>query len=187
MIGTNSAERQAGVRATVARFFRMLESPLQSLPYQMPMTAAVSPTFAARYPEAAIIFDNLHSMHDVVSDILANPSVPRDQKRAEILLAGRRFRDDSSYVMTVPAWLTMTAAMGVENMGGPAVGFTEALPTPTVTRGAVMQHDRATGRMTGMKVGRMTGAMEAMSHDTMHHHEVPADSVTKPAVPPKKP
>ena len=41
----------------------------------MPMTAAVAPEFARRYPEFAIIFDNLHSMHDVISDVLANDSV----------------------------------------------------------------------------------------------------------------
>ena len=43
----------------------------------MPMTAAVAPEFAARYPEVAIIFDNLHSMHDVISDVLADTTIPR--------------------------------------------------------------------------------------------------------------
>ncbi len=190
IVGRNSAERQAGVRATVARFWQMLQDPLASLLYQMPMTAAISPEFAKRYPEAAIIFDNLHSMHDVVSDILANPSVPRDRKRAEIVKAGQLFRDDTSYVMSVPAWLTMATEMGVQNMGGPSVGFAPALPTPSVTRGAVMQHDRQTGKMTGMKTGSMTGGMEGMSHEMMHH-AMPADTAKKPpaapAVPTRKP
>ncbi|MDZ7632556.1 MAG: hypothetical protein U5K74_14705 [Gemmatimonadaceae bacterium] len=176
LVGTTAVARQAGVRATVARFWQMLEAPMTSLPYQMPMTAAISPTFAARYPEAAIIFDNLHSMHDVVSDILANPAVPRERKRAEILRAGRLFRDDTSYVMPIEGWRTMSIAMGVENMGGPSAGFTTALPTPTVTRGAVMQHDRQTGKMTGMKVGQMTG----MSHEGMDHGAKP-DTVAKVA------
>jgi hypothetical protein len=186
LVGKTSVERQAGVRTTVARFWQMLQDPPNTLPYQMPMTAAISPEFAKRYPEAAIIFDNLHSMHDVVSDILANPSVPRDRKRVEIVLAAQRFRDDTSYVMSVPAWLTMAHEMGVENMGGPAVGFAAALPTPSVTRGAVMQHDRRTGKMTGMKAGTMTGGMEGMSHEMMHH-AMPADSAKKPVVPPRKP
>jgi hypothetical protein len=188
LTGKTPVEREAGVRATVARFFQMLNDPPRTLPYQMPMTAAIAPAFAARYPEAAIIFDNLHSMHDVVSDILANPAVPRNQKRAEIVKAGRMFRDDTSYVMPVSAWLTMSAAMGVNNMGGPSVGFSPDLAIPTVTRGAVMQHDRATGRMTGMKVGAMTGAMEGMSHEGMHHETPPRDTTkTPPPVPPKKP
>ena len=188
LVGTSGAERQAGVRATVARFWQMLRDPMTSLPYQMPMTAAIAPTFARRFPEAAIIFDNLHSMHDVVSDILTNPSVPRDRKRAEIVRAGQLFRDDTSYVMSEAAWRVMAQEMGVENMGGAATGFTPALPTPTVTRGAVMVHDNASGRMTGMKVGRMVGgahagmdhgapADSATSHKGMDHG-TPADSVT---------
>ena len=189
IVGMTSEARQAGVRATVARFWQMLKDPARTLPYQMPMTAAIAPEFAKRYPEAAIIFDNLHSMHDVVSDILTNPSVPRNAKRAEILRAGKLFRDDTSYVMPVAGWLAMSREMGVENMGGRSVNFTMELPTPTVTKGAVMQHDRQTGRMTGMKVGAMTGA----SHDGMDHgaapaaaaghegHEMPAPAAQPPA------
>src|SRR5690606_40153169 len=120
-------------------------------------TAAVAPTFADRFPEAAIVFDNLHSMHDVISDILANPDVPRDRKRAEILLAAERFRDDTSYVMTVEAWRAMSEHMGIENQGGPAVGFLPELPAPTVSYGAVMQHDPQTGEMTGISYGEAIG------------------------------
>ena len=116
---------------------------------------------AARYPEASIIFDNLHSMHDVISDILANPAVPRDRKRAEILLAARRFRDDTSFVTTEQGWRTMAQHMGLENMGGPPVGFLPELPTPTVTYGAVMTHDPATGEMTGFTYGSAVGDAHA--------------------------
>ena len=161
VVGTTVAQRQGGVRATTARFWQMLQDPPRTFPYQMPMTPAVAPAFAARFQEAAIIFDNLHSMHDVISDILANDAVPRDRKRAEILLAARRFRDDTSYVMTPQAWLAMSAHMGVENMGGPSVGFQTALPTPTVTYGAVMTHDDRTGQMAGFKYGQATGGGHA--------------------------
>ena len=169
LVNSTVEARQAGVRATTARFWQMIGTPVETMPYQMPMTAAVAPTFAARYPEAAIIFDNLHSMHDVISDVLANPEVPRERKRAEILLAAERYRDDTSFVMPVPAWLTMSREMGVENMGGPAVGFLPELPTPAVTYGAVMEHDEQTGRMVGMKTGQMTGAhnMAGMDHANM--------------------
>jgi len=114
LVGKSVAERQAGVRATVARFWQMLGDPMTSLPYQMPMTAAIAPEFAKRFPEAAIIFDNLHSMHDVASDILANPSVPRNRKRAEIVREMRRLmlesadglsdtgRDELCRLLTVP-------------------------------------------------------------------------------------
>jgi hypothetical protein len=161
LVGKSVEERQAGVRATTARFWQMLAAPTRTMPYQMPMTAAVAPEFARRYTEAAIIFDNLHSMHDVISDILANDSVPRNRKRAEILRAAERFRDDTSYVMTVDGWLAMSGHMGVENMGGPAVGFTPALPEQTVTYGAVMTHDDSTGEMLGFRYGQATGGEHA--------------------------
>ena len=138
--GQNGDERQTGVLATVARFRQMLENSPANMPRVMPMTPAVAPLFTARYPEAAIIFDNLHGMHDVISDILANPSVPRQRKRAEILLAARRYRDDTSFVMTRAEWLDMAKSMGVENMGGPAGGLLADLPEPTVETGAAVDH-----------------------------------------------
>ena len=179
LVATTPDARQAAVRGTVARFWQMLDDPPRKMPHQMPMTAAVAPTFATRYPEAAIIFDNLHSMHDVISDILANPSVPRDRKRAEILRAAELYRDDTSYVMPVDAWLTMSREMGIENMGGPSVGFLPELPTPTVTYGAVMQHDDRTGRMTGMKTGQMTGAMAGHDHSAMSGGTTARDSTAR--------
>jgi hypothetical protein len=170
--GGSVDEKQAGVRATVARFWQMLQDAPRTMPYVMPMTAAVSPAFAKRYPEAAIIFDNLHSMHDVVSDILANPDVTRDRKRAEIMLAARRYRDDTSFVMSEGAWRTMAQHMGVENMGGVAGNPLPPLPTPTVTIGAVMTHDDRTGEMTGFSYGEATGG----AHAAMQPAATPADS-----------
>ena len=120
LAGKSREERQTGVAATVTRFRQMIEQPPTRMPSVMPMTPAVAPLFTARYPEAAIIFDNLHSMHDVISDILANPSVPRDRKREEILIAGRRYRDNSSFVTTAGEWREMAAMMGVQKMGGVA-------------------------------------------------------------------
>lgn len=141
LVGRTESERRTGVSATVARFWHMLEGAPDGMPRLMPMTAAVAPTFTARYPEAAIIFDNLHSMHDVVSDVLASTGVPEGQKRAEILRAAERYRDDSSFLMTVQAWRDMSTSMGVHNMGGPAAGFLPPLPEATVARGAVMVGD----------------------------------------------
>ncbi len=148
LVGNTVEERQAGVAATVARFRQMLPNAPEGYPVVMPMTAAIAPTFAKRWPEIAIIFDNLHSMHDVISDILANATVPRDRKRALILKAAREYRDDVTEIMTVPGWLRMTEMMGLHNQGGPAVGFLPALPTPTMARGAVMRHDKD-GNMIG--------------------------------------
>ncbi|MBW3554064.1 MAG: hypothetical protein KY466_11160, partial [Gemmatimonadetes bacterium] len=138
LVNDDGPSRTAGVNATVGRFWQMLENAPESMPYLMPMTAGVAPTFSARYPEAAIIFDNLHMMHDVISDILASPEVPRDRKRAEILQAIDMFRDDTSYAISVDEWRMMGDLMGVHNMGGVTVGFLPDLPTPTVPRGMSM-------------------------------------------------
>ena len=205
LAGKNKDERQTGVIATVARFRQMIEQPPMWMPRIMPMTPAVAPLFTARYPEAAIIFDNLHSMHDVISDILANSAVPRGRKRAEILKAASRYRDDTSFVMTRDEWRQMASGMGVENMGGPVRGFLAGFPTPTVERGAVMTHR-------GMKHGPAPGtapdtsAMRGMDHTKMsmpadtamaapHAHAPPpgprpsttGKSTAKPAVTRKKP
>ena len=71
------AEQKAGVAATVARFWAMLEEGTGQTPRVMPMTAAVAPNFSRRHPRAAVIFDNLHMMHDIISDILIADSLSR--------------------------------------------------------------------------------------------------------------
>jgi hypothetical protein len=140
--GRTAEERATLVKATVARFRQMLPGAPEGFPVMMPMTGAIAPEFTRRYPTLAIIFDNLHSMHDVISDILANAEVPRDRKRALIMEAANAYRDDTTEVMTIAGWRRMTEMMGVHNQGGPAVGFPPELPKPTVPRGFVMRHDK---------------------------------------------
>ncbi len=165
LAGRNKDERQTGVIATVARFRQMIENPPSNMPRLMPMSPAVAPLFTARYPEAAIIFDNLHAMHDVISDILANPALPRDQKRAAIMLAAGRYRDNVSFAMTPQEWMGMAAGMGIANMGGPVRGFLAGFPQPTVERGAVVAH----GSMSGMSgaTGKAAAGMAGMDHSNM--------------------
>ncbi len=139
LAGRTPDERSSLVAAAVSRFRQMLHDAPRTMPYVMPMTPAIAPAFTRRYSDAAAIFDNLHSMHDVISDILANDAVPRNRKRAEILLAAARYRDDTTEVMTREAWLGMAQAMGVENQGGPVVGVMAMPPKPTVELGAVMR------------------------------------------------
>jgi hypothetical protein len=61
---------------------------LQQPPVQwtfMPLTGELSPKFTTQYPEIANIFDNLHMLHDNISDILASDRFPTwKSKRAEI-------------------------------------------------------------------------------------------------------
>ena len=176
LAGATPVERSANINAAVSRFRQMLVDPPHSLPYIMPMTPAVAPLFTQRYPEAAAIFDNLHSMHDVISDILANESVPRDRKRAEILLAARRYADDTTQIISREDWLGMAAGMGIENQGGPVTGVLAVPPKPTVALGAVMRHDP--GAATAGHAGhRMPADTLARLADTLAR--APNDSVAR--------
>lgn len=122
MLPATSSERKGHVAAVLDQFWRMLDSSGSSLPTAMPQSAAIAPCFSARYPEAAIIFDNLHSLHDVVSDILADPGIPHHRKRQEIMLAASRYRDSTSSTTSVDEWRSMSLAMGINQMGGaPAI------------------------------------------------------------------
>lgn len=115
------AERAANVAAIIRRFRAMHAQAPTRLPSVMPMTPAVAPRFATRYPEASIIFDNLHSLHDVVSDILTSPVVPPRMKREAILRAAATYRDDTTGITTVAEWRSMSAMMGADRMGGLAM------------------------------------------------------------------
>jgi len=122
--GRTPDEKKAGVLAALARLWQMLESPPRSMPHVMPMTATVAPEFTKRHPRAAAIFDNLHMMHDIISDVLAADTVPREKKRDVIYAVLAEFRDTTRNVMTRDEWLMMGHHMGgIEAMGGPAVGL----------------------------------------------------------------
>ena len=126
--GRTPDERKAGVQAAVARFWEMLREPPSGMPHLMPMTATVAPVFSALHPRAAVIFDNLHMMHDIISDILAADTVVHAEKRRVIHEALREFRDPTRHVMSREEWLMMGDMMGgIDAMGGPVPG---ARPAP---------------------------------------------------------
>ena len=122
------AGRKRNVDAATARFWELLADAPAHMPSVMPMAAAIAPRFAERYPEAAIIFDNLHSLHDVVADILASPSILPREKRQTILRAIHTFQDSTTEIISRDEWRSMAREMGVEHMGGPA-------PTPATLSG----------------------------------------------------
>ena len=126
--GRTRDEKKAGVQATLARFWSMLQDPPRNFPKVMPMTSAVAPQFSRAHPRAAVIFDNLHMMHDIISDILAADTVPRDRKRRVIYEELAEFRDSTRNVMSLDEWRNMATMMGgLPAMGGPA---TEILGPP---------------------------------------------------------
>ena len=118
---TTAEDQQSSIGESVARFWAMTESAPSRLPSVMPMTAAVAPTFSARHPRAAIVFDNLHMMHDIISDILASPKVARADKARVIDSAVDEFRNPATNIIDMEHWRMMADHMGgVEKMGGVA-------------------------------------------------------------------
>ena len=127
LLGASDASGRArNLDAVTSHFWRLIADAPANMPALMPMAAAVSPHLTARYPEAAIIFDNLHSLHDVAADILATPSIPPAGKRAALLAAISSFQDATTEVVSVDDWRAMALDMGAEKMGGVA-------PTPALT------------------------------------------------------
>lgn len=122
--GHDAAERRSGVDAAVRHFWMLLDDPPARMPQVMPMTAAIAPAFSRRHPRAAAIFDNLHMLHDIISDILASPVVPPDRRRVEIYAALARFQDDTRDLVPEEHRDMMIDMMGgVDAMGGAAPSF----------------------------------------------------------------
>jgi ketosteroid isomerase-like protein len=172
-------ERQAAIHGTLLRFWQMVEGAPETLPSEMPMTPAIAPVFTERYPEFAAIFDNLHMMHDVISDILVSEAVARGDKRREIYRQTDLFRDPSAMATSVEAWIAMALAHGVDAQGGPATGWLPEAPT----RGAA-GHDPPGGHggadapdpHAGHEPAPAAPAPAAPEHAGHHaeHHPVPA-------------
>jgi hypothetical protein len=77
-------EKKQAVRPILAAYRGYLDRPPVQWTF-MPLTAELSPVFAARHRKIANIFDNLHMLHDNISDILASEQLPTwNAKRAEI-------------------------------------------------------------------------------------------------------
>jgi hypothetical protein len=130
--GHTEAERKAGVQATVARFWSMLEDPPQRMPKVMPMTSAVAPKFSAAHPRAAVIFDNLHMMHDIISDILTADTIPHEKKGQMIDQQLDKLQDPTRDVMSLDEWRMMADHMGgVDMMGGRATELVRAVQAPS--------------------------------------------------------
>jgi hypothetical protein len=78
------ASKQKAVQPILGRYHAYLKNPPVQWTF-MPMTAEYSPKFAETYSEIANIFDNLHMLHDTISDILASTqALGWDARRREI-------------------------------------------------------------------------------------------------------
>ncbi len=167
--GETPAKRKSGVDAALARFWSMLEDAPTRMPAFMPMAAAIAPKFSERHPRAAAIFDNLHMMHDIISDVLAADTIPHDRKREVIYAQLDELQDSTSNVMSWEEWRRMGEMMGgVAVMGGPATGLIEGRPTPAPPS-AGMHHGRHGQEQTGRQDERADS-----TRGEPHQHAAPA-------------
>lgn len=153
--GATGTERRAGVEAATVRFERMRSGAPAAAPYVVPLSPAVAPSFAIRYPTLAAIFDNARMLEGTVLDILASREIPRRAKRIEIRRALEQFRSDTAQAVSYQTWMAVDETIGANNMGGRATDTSPA--TPTVALGASMA-----GRMA--PASGQAGAMAAMQH-----------------------
>ena len=173
------AEAKAGVQAAVARFWSMLEDAPRNMPRVMPMTSAVAPKFSAAHPRAAIIFDNLHMTHDIISDILEADTVPAAEKSRVISLALDEMQDSIRNVISMEMWWNMGEHMGgVEAMGGQATGLLVRSPGPAAGPPAARGMDRPRPGMGGHRHGpeRHDSAGPAAQGSEHAHPPAAADS-----------
>jgi hypothetical protein len=172
--GQTEADRKAGVQATVARFWSMLEDAPTRMPKYMPMTSAIAPRFSAAHPRAAVIFDHLHMTHDIISDILTADTIPHDSKGRMIDQQLDKLQDPTRDVMSMDEWRMMAEHMGgIDAMGGPATALVRQVRAPAAPPANVGQMH---GAMPGMAadsghmahdMGQMDRPMKGMAHDSM--------------------
>jgi hypothetical protein len=182
--GETETDRKAGVQATLARFWSMLEDPTSRMPKVMPMTSAVAPRFSAAHPRAAVIFDNLHMTHDIISDILTADTIPHDKKGAMIDDQLDKLQDPVRDVISMDEWRMMADHMGgIEAMGGPAAGLVRLVKAPVTPPETGQMH----GAMPGMtadsgrmkhEMGQMDVPMKGMAHDSMKHGPAGTDKAS---------
>jgi hypothetical protein len=165
--------RKAAVQATVARFWSMLEEPPSRFPRYMPMASAIAPRFSAAHPRAAVIFDNLHMMHDIISDILTADTISHVRKGEVIDQQLDELQDPSRDVMSLEEWRMMAEHVGgVAAMGGPATGLLRETRPPPVP--ASQNQPRVQHNMPGMQhPGTEPGDSARRDHPPGHQ---PADT-----------
>ena len=156
--GASRPARKAGVQAAIARFWSMVQQ--EQYPSVMPMTATVAPEFSRRHPRAAAIFDNLHMMHDIISDVLASPSIPATRKRDVIYRQLDELRDPVRNTISIEEWRRMGDHMGgIEPMGGPATGILQPLQIPGPGREEHQEQARP----------REPGGADSTAHEQRQH------------------
>ena len=90
--------RDLAVAQTVKDFWALIGNLPDSAEFDMmPATAAEAPTFAKRFPQIPPAFDNVHMLHDIVSDLLTSNKVLASAVPAEELRLGAMALDPKAF------------------------------------------------------------------------------------------
>lgn len=185
-VGRSQAERADLVRRSTKRFREMLDASPSGAPFLMPVSTAVAPTLAARYPDVAAILDNIHLLQDYIADLMVAREIPRSAHRREIVSALKLFRNDTTAALPLMAWSASAVTPGVQNMGGPGVGFPETAAAPTVARGMTLAPTLPAGGTAmdhaSMNMGQDTSALRAIIDRMLADPVIRERSATDPVL-----
>jgi hypothetical protein len=120
-------ERLAGIDTVTARYYAKLSygEPPQFFPSEIPLAPAIAPGFIWESPEAAMVWDNLSMLLEVLADVLASPET--SDVPAAIEATVDFFMDPDVAVTDQDEWEIMALRHGIFFQGGyPLVLMTES-------------------------------------------------------------
>ena len=98
LMAPTEAARDKGVAGTLKKFWNMVSDLPDSADMDdMPMSPETAPSFSAALPYLPGSFDNLHMLHDVISDILVTDRIPFDQIGPQSSIYARMGEDPNAY------------------------------------------------------------------------------------------
>jgi hypothetical protein len=110
--------RLAGIDTVMNRYFAKLSygEPPEFFPSELPLAPSIAPGLIFLSPEAAMIWDNLSMMQEVVADVLASPDV--DDVHAAVDEAVDWFMDPVNGITDQNTWEIMALRHGIFFQGG---------------------------------------------------------------------
>ena len=111
-------ERAAGLDTVMTRYYDKLSygDPPQFFPSELPMAPAICPGLIFLSTDAAMIWDNLTMMQEVLADVLAAPDV--EDVRAALDATVDHFMDATFEITDEGGWESMALAHGIFFQGG---------------------------------------------------------------------
>jgi len=120
-------ERDAGIDTVMTRYYAKLSygEPPEFFPSEIPLAPAIAPGIIFMSPEAAMIWDNLTMMEEVLADILSSPDVK--DVRGALDDAVAFFMDPATGMTDQGEWEIMALRHGIFFQGGyPLAVMTES-------------------------------------------------------------